>query len=170
MSLRLMASAWLLAAFALSQPATAQTPTLRGPWLGAGLGTASASVNCELCVGDRNGGLSGYLTGGIALSPNVRAGAEVMGWFDSTDEVRQRLLLYGASLYWTPAPASRWYLKTGLGLLNYRADDTADADDDPLGASAAALQLGGGYEFGASSRLWVTPFANMIVSTSGNLT
>ncbi len=170
MSLRLMASTCLLAALALSQPATAQTATLRGPWLGAGLGTASASVNCELCVGDRNGGFSGYLTGGIALSPNVRAGAELMGWFDSTDEIRQRLLLYGASLYWTPAPASHWYLKGGFGLLSYRADDTADEDDDPLGASTAALQIGGGYEIGASPRLWVTPFANLVVSTSGNLT
>src|SRR5688572_13009019 len=69
MSLRLMASACLFAALALSQPATAQSSTLRGPWLGAGLGTASASVNCELCVEDRNGGFSGYLTGGITLSP-----------------------------------------------------------------------------------------------------
>jgi hypothetical protein len=170
MSLRLMASACLFAALALSQPAIAQSSTLRGPWLGAGLGTGSASVNCELCVEDRNGGFSGYLTGGITLSPSVRAGAELMGWFDSTDEISQRLLLYGASLYWHPAPASRWYLKGGLGMLTYHADDTADPDDDPLGASTAAVQLGSGYEFRASPRLWIAPFANLVVSTSGNLT
>lgn len=172
MSLRLMATTCLLVVLALSQPARAQEPvaTLRGPWLGAGLGTGSASVNCELCVDDRNGGLSGYLTGGIRLSPAVRAGLEVMGWFDRTDDVRQRLMLYGGSLYWNPAPSSPWYLKGGFGLLNYHADDVADEDDDPLGASTAALQLGSGYEFRAGSRLWVAPFANLIVSTSGNLT
>ena len=97
MSLRLMASACVVAALALSQPASAQEPTLRGPWLGAGIGTASASVNCDICTDDRNGGLSGYLTGGFTLSPSLRLGAELSGWFDTTDEIRQRLLLYGAS-------------------------------------------------------------------------
>ena len=59
----------LLAALALSQPARAQEPTLRGPWLGAGIGTASAAVNCDICTGDRNGGLSGYLAGGFTVHP-----------------------------------------------------------------------------------------------------
>ncbi len=169
MSLRRIASGCLFAALALSQPAMAQSPTLRGPWLGAGLGTASASVNCELCVDDRNGGLSGYITGGITLSPSVRGGLELMGWFDSTDDVSQRLLLYGASVYWNPVPASRWYLKGGVGLLNYRADDTTDPEDDPLRAGTAALQLGSGYELRAGTRLSISPFANLVVSTSGSL-
>ena len=170
MSLRLMASACVVATLALSQPASAQQPTLRGPWLGAGIGTASASVNCEICSDDRNGGLSGFLTGGITLSPSVRLGAELSGWFDTTDEIRQRLLLYGASAYWNPTPASQWFLKGGLGIINYHADDAADEDDEPLGASAAALQIGSGYEFQAGSRLRITPYANLLVSTSGNLT
>ena len=115
MSLRLMASACLLAALALSQPANAQQPTLRGPWLGAGIGTASASVNCDICSDDRNGGFSGFLTGGLTLSPSVRLGAELNGWFDSTDEISQRTLLYGASAYWNPSPGSQWFLKGGAG-------------------------------------------------------
>jgi hypothetical protein len=170
MSLRLMAAALLLATAAVSQPARAQDPTLRGPWLGAGLGTASAGVNCELCVNDRNGGFSGYLTGGFRLSPGVRAGAELMGWFDTTNDIRQRLLVYGASLYWNPAPQSPLYLKGGLGLMRYHADDAADEDDDPLGAGTLAVQIGSGYDFRAGSRLWVSPFVNLVVSTSGNLT
>jgi hypothetical protein len=169
MSWRIMVSAGLLAGALVSQPAAAQAPTLRGPWLGAGLGTASAQVNCELCTSDRNGGLSGYLTGGITLSPSVRLGAEVAGWFDTTDDVSQRLRQYGVTAYWTPVPTGRWYLKGGVGLLNYHAG-TPDEDDEPLGASAAALQLGAGYDLRAGSRWWVSPFANLIVSTSGNLT
>ena len=91
----------------------AQEPTLRGPWLGAGIGTASAAVNCDICTGDRNGGLSGYLAGGFPFSRSLRAGAELTGWFDNTDEVSQRLMLYGASLYWTPAPERRGSSRAG---------------------------------------------------------
>ncbi len=170
MSLLRIAAAVLLAALALSQPARAQEPTLRGPWLGAGLGTASAAVNCDICTGDRNGGLSGYLSGGFTFTQNLRAGAELSGWIDNTENVRQRLMLYGASLYWNPTPTASWYLKGGIGLLNYNADTTDDDEDDALGASNGALQLGAGYEFRAGSKLWLTPYANLIVSTSGNLT
>ncbi len=170
MSLPRIAAAVLLAALALSQPARAQEPTLRGPWLGAGLGTASAAVNCDICTGDRNGGLSGYLSGGFTFTRNLRAGAEISGWLDNTENVRQRLMLYGASLYWNPTPTASWYLKGGIGLLNYNADTTDDDEDDALGASNGALQLGAGYEFRAGSKLWLTPYANLIVSTSGNMT
>ncbi len=169
MSLSRIAAAGLLAVLALSQPARAQEPTLRGPWLGFGLGTASTAVNCDICSGDRNGGLSGHLSGGFSLSRNLRAGAELAGWRDETAGVSQRLILYGASLYWVPTPTASWYLKGGIGLLNYRAS-TDDDEEDPLGASTGALQLGVGYDFRAGSRMWLTPFANLVVSTSGNMT
>jgi hypothetical protein len=169
MSLCRIAAAGMLVALAVSQPARAQDASLRGPWLGAGLGTASASVNCDICSGDRNGGLSGYLSGGFTFGRGLRAGAELAGWRDETAGVTQRLILYGASLYWVPAPTASWYLKGGVGLLNYRAS-TEDEDEDPLGASTGALQLGVGYDFRAGSRVWLTPFANLIVSTSGNMT
>ena len=169
MSLCRIVAAGLLAALALSQPARAQDPTLRGPWLGAGVGTASAAVNCDICTGDRNGGLSGYLSGGFTFSRSLRAGAEIAGWRDQTAGVSQRMILYGASLYWVPTPTASWYLKGGVGLLNYHAA-TGDDDEDPLGASAGALQLGAGYDLRVGSKVWLSPFANLIVSTSGNIT
>ena len=169
MSLCRIAAAGLVAALAVSQPARAQDATLRGPWLGAGIGTASAAVNCDICNGERNGALSGYLAGGFTLSRSLRAGAELSAWRDETAGVTQRLILYGASLYWVPAPTASWHLKGGIGLLNYRAS-TGDDDEDPLEASNPALQLGAGYDVRAGSKLWLTPFANLIVSTSGNLT
>jgi Outer membrane protein beta-barrel domain len=168
MSLCRIAAAGLLAALALSQPARAQDATLRGPWLGAGIGTASAAVNCDICTGDRNGGLSGYLSGGFTFSRNLRAGAELAGWRDETAGVTQRLILYGASLYWVPTPTASWYLKGGVGLLSYRAS-TEDDEEDPLEASTGALQLGAGYDMRVGSKVWLTPFANLIVSTSGDL-
>ncbi|HEY8259507.1 MAG TPA: outer membrane beta-barrel protein [Gemmatimonadales bacterium] len=169
MSVRFVAAALALAAFAGAATGEAQSPTVHGAWIGGGIGTASARVNCDACTNDRNGGLSGYLSGGLAVARGLRAGAELSGWFDTTDDVSQRLALYGASLWWNPVPTAPWYLKGGIGLLNYRAS-TDNVDDDPLTGSVAALQLGGGYDFRASRKLWFTPFANLIVSSSGNLT
>ena len=169
MSVRLIAAALALAVIAVPAPVNAQQPSVHGAWLGGGLGTASARVNCDLCSNDRNGGLSGYLTGGLAVARGLRAGAELSGWFDTTDDVSQRLALLGASLYWNPNPAAPWYLKGGIGVLSYRAS-TDNENDDPLTGSVAALQVGGGYDFRAARKLWFTPFANLIVSSSGNLT
>jgi len=169
MSVRFVAAALALAALAGATRAHAQSPSVHGPWLGGGLGTASARVNCDACTTDRNGGLSGYLSGGLAVSRGLRAGAELAGWFDTTNDVSQRLALYGASLWWNPNPTAPWYLKGGIGLLNYRAS-TDNQNDDPLTGSAAALQVGGGYDIRAARKLWFSPFANLIVSSSGNLT
>jgi hypothetical protein len=169
MTVRSVAAALALAALVSATPSHAQSPSVHGAWLGGGIGTASARVNCDACTSDRNGGLSGYLSGGLAVAPGVRAGAELAGWFDTTDDVSQRLALYGASLWWNPNPAASWYLKGGVGLLRYRAA-TDNENDDPLTGSAAALQIGGGYDVRASRKLWFTPFANMIVSSHGNLT
>jgi hypothetical protein len=169
MSARQLMACALLAFGAPAVPAVAQeTTTLHGPWLGGGIGTASASVNCDICIGDRNGGLSGYLAGGFRVTSSLRAGAELTGWFDDTDGVSQRLLLYGASLWWHPQAGRNWFLKSGLGLMSYRAA-TGQDDDDPLTANAAALQLGGGYDLRAGRKMWISPFANLIVTTSGNL-
>jgi hypothetical protein len=169
MSARLLMACALLALGAAAPAGAQEATTLHGPWVGGGIGTASASVNCDICIGDRNGGLSGYLAGGLRLTPALHVGAELNGWFDQTDGVNQRLLLYGASLWWHPQPGKNWFLKGGVGLMNYHAG-TGQENDDPLVASAGALQLGAGYDLRAGRKLWFSPFANMLVTSSGNLT
>jgi hypothetical protein len=160
----------LLAALALAGgPLEGQQVNLGRFWAGAGLGGASTGVNCDLCVGDRSEGFSGFLAAGVALSPKLRLGAEANGWFDGTDDVNQRLMLYGASLLWSPNPSRPWYFKGGLGLVRYHAG-TDDPDDDGLSAGTLGLQLGGGYDLRFSERWSITPFANVIASTTGDLT
>jgi hypothetical protein len=82
--------------------------------------------------------------------------------------VSQRIALYGVPLWWNPDSAVPWYLKGGLGLLQYRAS-TEDPNDDSLTGSADALQVGGGYDIRAARALWLTPFANLIVSAAAIL-
>ena len=57
MSARLLMACALLAFGAATAAGAQETTTLRGPWVGGGIGTASASVNCDICIADRNGGL-----------------------------------------------------------------------------------------------------------------
>ena len=72
---------------------------LGGFWAGGGLGGASTGVNCQLCGGDRREGFSGFLSAGLSLSPKLPLGAEANAWFDGTDDVNQRLALYGADRF-----------------------------------------------------------------------
>jgi hypothetical protein len=48
---------------------------LGGFWAGGGLGGVSAGINCDLCVGERTEGFSGFLSAGLALPPKVRLAA-----------------------------------------------------------------------------------------------
>jgi hypothetical protein len=155
-------------AHTLAQQSEAPRVRLSGFWAGGGLGGASTGVSCTLCDG-RDTGLSGFLSAGFTLSPRLRLGAEANAWFDGQDDVDQRLALFGASLYWAPNPERPWYLKGGLGLVRYHAG-TDDPDDEGLNAGALGLQLGGGYDLRFSRRLWLTPFANVIASTSTEMT
>lgn len=141
---------------------------LNGFWAGGGLGGASTGLSCTLCDG-RDTGLSGFLSAGFTLSPKVRLGAEANAWFDGENDVSQRLALFGASLYWSPNSERPWYFKGGLGLVRYHAG-TDEPDDEGLSAGALGVQLGGGYDFRFSRRLWLTPFANVIASTNTEMT
>jgi hypothetical protein len=164
----------MLSALALvAAPLAAQqgdTPVVKlgGFWAGGGLGGASTGVSCTLCDG-RDTGFSGFLSAGFSLSPKVRVGAEANAWFDGENDVSQRLALFGASLYWSPNPGRPWYFKGGVGLVRYHAG-TDDPNDEGLSAGAMGVQLGGGYDLRFSRRLWLTPFANVIASTSTEMT
>ena len=79
-------------------------------------------------------------------------------------------MLYGASALLDPTPTAPVVPEGRHRNAQLHADPTEDDDEDPLGASTRRCSSVSGTTFRAGSKVWLTPFANLIVSTSGNLT
>lgn len=147
------------AAFAVSLaivPAAAQHPQTRnGFWFNVGLGYGS--LGCDNC-GDRVGGVSGGLSLGGVLTPNILFGVGTTGW--TKDESGDRLTVgtLDARFRFYPKAVSGFFITTGLGLGSIRASSSS------FGGSASetgfGLMLGLGWDIRVGNNLSLTPFWN----------
>jgi outer membrane protein with beta-barrel domain len=145
-------------------PVAAQRPSRSSFWLGAGFGTANADLSCNICVDDSKGVLSGYLRAGFTIHPHLLAGVEATMTHNSEDGIAERFTGLAAALYAYPW-SNGIYFKGGVGIMDYNAHD----DTDEFSTRAVALHLGTGYEFRVAPHFSVGPFANLIVTTNGDL-
>jgi hypothetical protein len=165
---KLTASAVLLAAMVLAgeklleAQSTARPNTRQGFWIGLGLGTGSAGLDCTSCSDDRVGGLSGNVRLGGSVSPSVLLGGETNGWSHSESGLDEVLGFASFVALWYPSRAGAFYLKFGLGGMSYKADDGVDE----LTATAPAGSFGLGYEFRVGPNFSVTPFFNSLVTSA----
>jgi hypothetical protein len=162
-------SAGLVAGIMLSALATSPAMAQglgyhQGFWFGAGVGNALSDVSCDICVEDSKSVISGYLRAGITLKPNLLVGLEGIVTDNSEDGINERILALNAVGFFYPT-GSGLFLKGGLGVVKYRADD----DTDALTSTLLAVQLGTGYELRVSQRVSVVGFGNLIVSANGDL-
>lgn len=162
-ALRAAFAACLLLALAL--PLAGQGSAHHGVWLSAGVGHGSAQLTCAVCAGGRDGGLSGYLRGGVALTGRVLLGAEVLGWYRSPG-AQDYLITSGqvvTLLY--PWPRRGLYLKAGLGLARYSAKDT----DDKASTQAFAGQVGAGWDVPVTRGIAVSPYISFLGTSGADL-
>ncbi len=169
----------MLATPGQSQIQTSQdTPVVRlGLWFGVGAGGGWSAVTCDICVGDRDLDLSGYVRLGTTLSHRVLLGVEGNGWrHRNVDEDGNGVTnLFGsvqAIGYWYPGRADRpYFLKAGFGMVLFRADDDDEegSEDDAITSSSFGGQFGVGYDLHISPRISFTPFANLIASLDADL-
>ncbi len=151
--------ALLLTAGSLS--AQAKHPNTReGFWWGIGAGWGSAGASCDDCGDDRFSGFSGNFRLGGTISPSFLLGVETNGWYhaeDNADEVLAFAAIVGL-IY--PSREGGFYLKVGLGGMNYFAET-------PLGdltARAGAASLGAGYEFRVGRNTSIVAYLNSLMS------
>jgi hypothetical protein len=154
----------LLLAMAGPLIAQARPHTRAGFWFGFGLGFGSAGVECTGCSNDRVSGYSGYLRLGGTVSPSVLLGGETNGWFHSADGVTESIGFASFVAVFYPSRESGFYLKVGLGGMNYMADDGTDE----IKAVAPAVTLGAGYEFRIGRNMSIVPFLNSLASSDAN--
>lgn len=165
---------WLLCAMlglATVAPANAQgfgsaAASRQGFWYGVGLGQGYTDLWCGICGGEReNGGISGYFRAGGTLTRAFLLGGELNAWRRSNGGLNEHLEVLTATGYWYPKPEHGWFVKFGLGMSNYRAND----GDDHLSARIFAGTAGTGYEMRVNPFLSIVPFFNVTATPNGNL-
>lgn len=148
-----------LAAQKKPDPAANANPR-QGFWIGFGLGAGSAGADCTNCDNSRTGGFSGYLRLGGTLSQHLLLGGETNGWFHSESGVDESMGFGSVVLMWYPSATGPFYLKFGLGGMNY----TAKGGGNKLTATAAAGSLGAGYELRLRPNMSLNFFVNALAS------
>lgn len=137
----------------------------KGIWIGAGAGVGSARLSCQICVGHRGGGTSGYLRAGATITPQMLVGLEGTVWYKSEDEIDHMLGSLQAVFFFYPQPRSGLYIKTGLGLSQYTAKDS----EDEISSKALAGSIGLGYEIKVARSMSIVPYANFIGSAGADV-
>lgn len=172
------ASLALLAAALLGTPGleAQQSVKARPPRLfaGAGGGLGWFRLSCpDICVGDRSLGWTGIAQLGVQFGRLWNVGLEFNGYFDTRDNeqgsIKETAHFIGPVAMWYPAEVKRFWLKGGIGLLNYEAQDPNDGNDTPLTASAVGVQFGAGYDLPLTGRLFLAPYVGFIGNIGGDL-
>lgn len=157
----------LLTAVALAWPLAGQTtnPHVReGFWIGFGLGAGSAGASCTICSSDRELGLSGHFRLGATVAPGILLGAETNGWVKSEGGLDQTIGSLAMTGYLYPSPEQGLFLKAGLGLMGYVADDGVDE----LTAVGLGLQFGIGFDVRTGRNFSLVPYANVLINSGAD--
>jgi opacity protein-like surface antigen len=154
-----------LSANAFAQAAAPRPQTREGFGISFGFGGGSAGSECDVCTSDRTTALSGYLRLGGHVSPTVFVGFESNGWANSEEGIDESLGFYSAVVQWYPNAEQGFYLKGGLGISAYTATDGFDE----ISGSALGLSVGTGYDIRVGKNFSLTPFANFLMSSKGEL-
>ena len=138
----------------------------QGFWYGGGLGQGYTDLWCGICAGEREtGGISGYARAGGTLTRSFLIGAELNFWRRSTADLSEHAEVLTATGYWYPKPEHGWFVKFGLGMSNYRANE----GDDHLASRIFAGTAGTGYEMRVNPVLSIVPFLTLVATPNGNL-
>lgn len=133
--------------------------------LGAGLGHGSAQLTCSICQGGRDGGTSGFLSAGYAVTSRIRLGAEVLAWYKGGQQVDYLLTSAHLIAVLYPLAGNGLFIKTGFGIAKYAAED----DTDAVKTKAFAGQVGVGYEVPVGRGFSLVPFANFLGTAGGDV-
>lgn len=143
-----------------------------GFWAFGGGAYALGRAGCDLCSDSHRGGLSLNGALGGALSPGIRLGVEGSAWRNTEEAFRQTMWSGTGVVYWHPnAGRSRWFVKGGLGIVGFIAEDLEDPDNDEEDITSRSFggQVGAGYSIPVTSFLSLSPYFTFMGSFRAKL-
>jgi len=160
-----------LAGTAIAQDSVASKPARRLLWFGGGLGYGSLSRTCDVCPNvPSEGAVTGYVKIGVAADEQLQVGVEV-GWWRKN--VQGTTITSGSGLfvvYVYPVKTSGLFVKGGLGGSLYREEVSGPKPaSDTAQTTGFGLTVGIGYDRPLGPVLDVTPVANFLFGSLGNI-
>ena len=153
------------------EPPTSEEPAPRhGFWFGAGFGIGSLGRTCDAC--DNLPGESGptaYVKAGGTPDRQMAIGVELTGWRKKVEgsTITSASALVVVSLY--PSTRSGLFLKGGLGGSLYRQDAPTKPASDTAQTTGFGLTAGIGYDWPIATHVYLTPVANFVFGSLGNI-
>lgn len=156
-------AALILAAFS-PQVASAQghSQTRQGFWFNGGMGYGS--LGCQDC-GGREGGLSGGIALGGAVSQKVLLGVGTNAWTKSESGGRLTVGTLTALIRFYPSSTGGFFLLGGLGVGQVHAELSGFGSASETGAGAL---VGLGYDFRVGQNVSLTPYWNGFAMSTSN--
>jgi len=150
-----------LSALATGTLAAQDAATGDGLWYGGGLGPGVAFVSCHICRADRGTAATGTLRLGGRVKAGVLIGAEATLWAGGVQSgVHESMWGLAAAGYFFPRPRGTFYLKAGLGILNWHSEDGQTV----LSAGSVAGLLGLGWEFRIARQVTLAPYLSVFAA------
>jgi hypothetical protein len=151
-------------------PAAAQTPSRPGLWLDAGVGYGRLRLTCATCSSIvALNGPAYTVTVGAALSQNVLLGVQGQSWSGSGGALQQ-VRSAVAIVQWYPWSAARFFVRTGVGIVQGTVSLTADTTGAHTAKGTGAnITLAVGYDFALTRHVGVAVQAATHVAALGDL-
>jgi hypothetical protein len=149
-----------LAVLTVGSATVAAAQEKQGFFFGVGLGYGSLGVSdCDGC--DREGGLSGHLRLGGALSPQLLIGVETTGWYKDEDGGSVTTGTLTGNAYFYPSAKGGFFAKGGIGLGSLGVSFDGGGSDSETGFG---WQVGAGYDIRVGTKTAITPTVTYFMS------
>lgn len=150
----------------VAAPLSAQRPqTRQGFWIGFGVGYGPANITCRDCGDtDARSNFTSFLRLGGTLNPQVLLGGDLSGWSRTENGVTASFGTATASVHYYPRAAGGFFVSGGAGFSAYRV-----AGDLELTGAGVGLAAGVGYDVRVGTKISLTPIAEFIFGSVGDL-
>ncbi len=145
---------------------SAQRAPSDGMWFGAAIGGSSARLSCQVCAGERETAVSGFVQIGGTFNPQFRYALEGGGWRKDGPTLNQWIGSLGLVGYFSPRSDGGLYFKGGPSALYYSA---TDEDDDEVTSRSYGVVVGMGYALSNAGSLVFRPAITVHASSFGRL-